>query len=449
MKPTLASHLNTAFRVQKLIIPVITSVIVGVIAAAVTLTALAQADFTFVKSIGPHVAILLQIQDGPELQRFIETIAKERDVQIEVAHNNKVVASSKALSSIGALANEEETGVELFNSKLTANDIITASRVKLADGSQQSLTVKTSLMPVLGISLLVFAATLLGCFVVLRVFANAIVRKAQNTIEPVRQLAEEIRQLENFGLNRSISDADIAELAEITSAIVSTREKLSLANDLLAEAKAKSLLADSYASLIHDLKTPVTSLNAWNRVANDSSQQEDVREEARERIIALSEQVLAQVAAAKSNLHFNVKLIENSDICKTVTNATQDAVHASEGNITVECDVPDQNVFKSHDPILLSRAVSNLVSNAIYAAKSDVLVKLLNVSDRVIISVSDDGPGLSATNVSLHLQGKGKSTKANRNGIGLANANHIVKSHGGRLLYKNSDTGGACFEIQL
>jgi signal transduction histidine kinase len=98
---------------------------------------------------------------------------------------------------------------------------------------------------------------------------------------------------------------------------------------------------------------------------------------------------------------------------------------------------------------MLGRAISNLVSNAIEAANSEVLIEVTHSKDSINISVSDDGNGMNQEEASLHLQGRGRSTKSERMGIGIASANHIIRSHGGKIIYQNSKMGGACFEIQL
>ena len=98
---------------------------------------------------------------------------------------------------------------------------------------------------------------------------------------------------------------------------------------------------------------------------------------------------------------------------------------------------------------MLRRALSNLVSNAIDACRSKIKIGVKNVDSEVMISVADDGPGLDTDQLTIFMQGRGRSTKADRDAIGLASVSHIVSSHGGRLIYKKSDLGGACFEVHL
>jgi signal transduction histidine kinase len=56
---------------------------------------------------------------------------------------------------------------------------------------------------------------------------------------------------------------------------------------------------------------------------------------------------------------------------------------------------------------------------------------------------------MDETKVPVYLQGRGQSGKANRQAFGLSSTNHIVRSHGGKLIYRKSDLGGSSFEIRL
>ena len=76
-------------------------------------------------------------------------------------------------------------------------------------------------------------------------------------------------------------------------------------------------------------------------------------------------------------------------------------------------------------------------------------LSLEQVGTQALIRVSDDGDGMDEGAVSLFLQGRGRSCKADRDAIGLSSANHIVRTHGGKIVYRKSPLGGAAFEIRL
>ncbi|NOT78480.1 MAG: ATP-binding protein [Bacteriovoracaceae bacterium] len=112
-------------------------------------------------------------------------------------------------------------------------------------------------------------------------------------------------------------------------------------------------------------------------------------------------------------------------------------------------NLPETPVLMRHDPALLKRAVVNLLENGLEASKSKVELSLDTNDQFTSIRVSDDGTGLSEDKVSLFLQGRGLSSKANRQAFGLSSSNHIARTHGGKIIYHKSNLGGASFEIRL
>ena len=76
-----------------------------------------------------------------------------------------------------------------------------------------------------------------------------------------------------------------------------------------------------------------------------------------------------------------------------------------------------------------------------------MLPKLDKIEEGISISVSDDGEGIEEEMVSLFLQGRGKSKKKNGLGLGLSGANHIVRLHGGKIIYRKSHFEGTFQEV--
>ena len=219
----------------------------------------------------------------------------------------------------------------------------------------------------------------------------------------------------------------------------------------MAHEKAKKLSAESYKRLIHDLKNPVAALGQMVRIlTNPATDAEDSLFIATE-IPKIAEQLLNQISAAKYNLENEPQNLHESDLRKCVQ-ASFDQVmrtlskdNANKLNIVV----PTDPIVSAHDPLTLQRAIINLIENAVDASQEKVLLTLEKTSTHALIKVSDDGCGMDETKVSLHLQGKGQSSKANRQAFGLSSVKHIVCSHGGQVIYGKSALGGASFEIRL
>jgi len=105
------------------------------------------------------------------------------------------------------------------------------------------------------------------------------------------------------------------------------------------------------------------------------------------------------------------------------------------------------------DPQMLSQVILNLINNAVDAMKNQdapkrIEVKTVAKGDRVLVSVSDSGPG-----VPLRLRKKifdpFYTTKDNSTGIGLSVCHRIVHDHGGALRVSTSRWGGAEFQVEL
>ncbi|NLI16177.1 MAG: HAMP domain-containing protein [candidate division Zixibacteria bacterium] len=101
------------------------------------------------------------------------------------------------------------------------------------------------------------------------------------------------------------------------------------------------------------------------------------------------------------------------------------------------------------DPVLFKRAMQNLLLNALRFAKSKVIVKYRWENRDIIIEVCDDGPGIPETERERVFKPfarleDSRSRESGGVGLGLAITQRIVQRHGGTILAKDSDLGGAC-----
>lgn len=82
------------------------------------------------------------------------------------------------------------------------------------------------------------------------------------------------------------------------------------------------------------------------------------------------------------------------------------------------------------DRLRLAQATANLVANALEHGGDRVEVSVRPVGDRVVVEVTDDGPGLPASLASLTARARGGRGSRGR---GLAIASEIAARHGGTV----------------
>jgi signal transduction histidine kinase len=99
----------------------------------------------------------------------------------------------------------------------------------------------------------------------------------------------------------------------------------------------------------------------------------------------------------------------------------------------------------------LQQVLVNLVLNALEATRKDGRVRLGAVATNageVLISIDDDGPGISPE-VRARIFEPFFTTKAAGTGLGLAIVHAIVTQHGGTIAVERSPLGGARFAVRL
>lgn len=97
----------------------------------------------------------------------------------------------------------------------------------------------------------------------------------------------------------------------------------------------------------------------------------------------------------------------------------------------------------------LHRVFSNLARNAVEAGATRIEVSARAETDRFLIDVSDNGPGLSPRAREHLFQPFSGSSRAGGTGLGLAIARELVRAHGGDLRLERTTAEGSCFRLIL
>lgn len=102
----------------------------------------------------------------------------------------------------------------------------------------------------------------------------------------------------------------------------------------------------------------------------------------------------------------------------------------------------------------LSRLVTNLVTNAVRHAATQVWITLAVVDDRVLLEVHDDGSGVPAADRARVFErftrlDESRTSATGGAGLGLAIAGEITHAHSGTIDVVQSSHGGALFRVSL
>lgn len=202
----------------------------------------------------------------------------------------------------------------------------------------------------------------------------------------------------------------------------------------------------------HDLRTPLAAIAAAasdlqaREVSFSAEQQQLLLATITERAAFLDRTVEELLAASRLQAGAVTVLTEAVEVQELVEEAARSVgADASERvHLRVAAGTPPVLV----DPVLIVAALRNLLDNALRHAPAGTLVVVDagKAGDVVVVTVTDEGPGVPGDATEMFAAFRGDSGGP---GLGLAIARGFIDLHGGRLAYHDAPGGGATFEFTL
>ncbi len=253
---------------------------------------------------------------------------------------------------------------------------------------------------------------------------------------PLWRLAAVARGLPDDLSLRAQSGDGPAEVQAVAGALNQTADRLT---GILENTQAVA------AEASHHLKTPLTSIRLRLEAIEDLSDQEEVRVEA--------ERATSEVDRLTHRIDQVLELARNDAGVSKTTVADASAVIAERtlaaGVIAEERDLELRVSLAPHVSVgvsaaILARILDELLGNAFDYARSQVWVSLAEENHQAVLTVEDDGPGISAAETELifHRFVRGASANAGGSGLGLALVRETARASGGNAVARASVLGG-------
>ncbi|MCG3160526.1 MAG: Adaptive-response sensory-kinase SasA [Acidobacteria bacterium] len=232
-----------------------------------------------------------------------------------------------------------------------------------------------------------------------------------------------------------------------------------------AERLAKQQM-EFVAGVSHELRTPLAVIcsaaeNLADGVIDNREQIKRygglIRDEGR-RLTGMVEQVLEFAGAQSGRKTYEMKPTDLSQIIEDAITACH--LQLVEGGFEIERKIAANLPMVKADAAALSRAIQNLLSNAMkysgdsrWIGLSAEVIETAN-GEQVQIEVSDRGLGVAPSEIGRIFEPfyRGKEAAAAQihgNGLGLSLVKHIVEAHGGRVNVKSGLGQGSHFAVVL
>jgi signal transduction histidine kinase len=244
--------------------------------------------------------------------------------------------------------------------------------------------------------------------------------------------------------------------------------RLKAATDALEESYRKlreleKVRDDLMKMIVHDLKTPLTSVLATLEMVADGDFGAITLEQKRalgdaeskaEDLLALIGDLLEVAKVEETGLTLETRPLAPGAFLAELLHEWH-VRFTQEGAAVASSVADDAPAFEADKP-LLKRVFSNLLQNALtHSGKSIELHVSARATDGgILFAVQDNGPGIPAEFHEIIFQKFGRAKTGNvprvrSSGLGLAFCKLVVEAHGGRIWVKSAPGEGSTFYVQL
>ena len=279
----------------------------------------------------------------------------------------------------------------------------------------------------------------------------------ERSMRPVGQMVETAEAIASGDLSRRVPDLEPGtELGRLGSSL---NEMLVTIEDAVETERAgRDRLRQFVADASHELRTPVTAISGYAELRRkgglktpeaENRAWERIESEGR-RMGSLIEDLLMLTRLGQSH----PLRLADVDVMLIARNAAADhRVIDPQRPVTV--NGPESVVIQA-DEERLHQVVTSLLNNVRVHTPpgTAVVIEVGDETDRVVVDVSDNGPGIPADAVGhlfdrFYRADPSRSRRSGGSGLGLSIVEAIITAHGGTVRAANVDDGGIRITISL
>ncbi len=280
---------------------------------------------------------------------------------------------------------------------------------------------------------------------------------SRSLVAPVTQLATAARQVEQGNLNTRVYPCGPPETrrlaASFNSMLDSLEKNRKALENVYQELMKQNTLAEigKFSMMIaHEVKNPLSIIKSSLDLLKkdcDLSSGEIMVEYMEDEIVRLNrliEDFLAFARPARPSFRpvdLNALLIEI---------VSKFRMQEGQYSVEIESDIPSEPFQTEADPDLITRAMSNILRNALEAngAKGIVRVKVFCGSLTWKVAIEDQGEGIDSGMLEKIFE-PFYTTRSKGTGLGLAYVFQVIMAHSGNVWAEKGEYGGAVFNVEL
>lgn len=277
---------------------------------------------------------------------------------------------------------------------------------------------------------------------------------ANQLSKPLAEIGNKMKLIDVSKKAEHIDYRNKDELGELVGAYNKMVDDLEESTQRLAQTEREQAWSEMARQIAHEIKNPLTPMRLsiqhlirlkQRGVSGWEEKFEEVASSILEQIDILSNTASEFSSFAKFYYEETTVL----DLAELIND--QRVFFDTRDNIRISYDYCHRgcNVYARKGQII--RVIVNLVSNAIQALEDKggyIRITLREDAGCYIVAIDDNGPGVRDEDTGKLFK-PNFTTKSSGTGLGLAICRNIIEQSGGKISYRRSDLGGACFSFSL
>ncbi|WP_194189772.1 sensor histidine kinase [Clostridium chrysemydis] len=284
--------------------------------------------------------------------------------------------------------------------------------------------------------------------------------KLESNEKELQKLINEVSKMQSDNFEEAIEvndfDGDIKGLSKNINDLVKD-----LKNITLEEKKAQKTKNDLITNVSHDLRTPLTSIIGYlNLIEEDKYKDEvelryytDSAYKKAKKLKLLIDDLFELTKYQNDGIYLNLQTVDFIEMVWQLISDFQ--FELEDKGLKINADFCEEKVFVKCDPLKLSRAFENIISNSIkYSkSKSTIDIKIFTSKDNLIFSIKNYGEEISEFDLEhifdrFFRVDKARNSEINGSGLGLCITKSIIDLHNGKISAR-SNNGVIEFEVIL
>ena len=252
-------------------------------------------------------------------------------------------------------------------------------------------------------------------------------------------------------------ESDLDKVSNDVELISSERDK-EIDNLKMTESFRREFLGN----VSHELKTPIFNIQGYIHTLIDGALHDEKvnmqylnrTSKSVDRMINIVEdlEMISKIESDKLELEFNNINI----VALTQEVFDQVEIKAKRRSVNLKFEKEFEPIIVSADREKITQVMTNLIDNSIKYGKEggSTEVRFYEMGDNILVEISDDGIGISESNLSrlferFYRVDKSRSREQGGTGLGLAIVKHIIEAHKQNINVRSTEGIGTTFSFTL